>query len=141
VRSFEISYPVVGTVRWAISGDPASALLIAHTYLNPIMSAAFDAYHRRSGGPAMPGLLSAWQHVSGPFDVEGGVHEFDPTDGLVALLSSLGSGADRPVLDTSRLVTPDGSPPAPIDEVVRAIIDLLARAIVAQVQVSVEDLP
>jgi hypothetical protein len=139
VRSFDIRYPVVGSISMAYPGD---AIVIADTYFEPIMQGAFAAFHRHPRADRrMPALLLAWQTITGPFDVAGGAHSFDPDDGLLPLLLKLLAGPDRPVLDTSRLVTGDGAAPASIEDVLRAMIDILSGAIARGVQLEVVDLP
>jgi hypothetical protein len=137
VRSFEIRYPVVGLVRMSYPGED---IMIADTYFEPIMQAAFSRWHR-DGGDSMPAIIHAWQTQTGPFSVEGGAYAFDPDDGLAPMLRAVLAGHDRPFLDTSKLITPDGSAPAAIEDVVLAMIDILAEAVTRGAHIDVEDLP
>jgi hypothetical protein len=140
LRSLELSYPVVGTVKLARKASTEEPLLVADTYFNPLMEAALKALWSR-GTPAEPPprLLTMWQTREGAFDVEGGVHDFDPADGLVPLLKD--AAPFLPVLPTDKLSSVDGGIPASLEEARLALLAFLEAGVRASATMTVEDLP
>lgn len=136
--SFEIVYPVVGSVKFSWRGN--KTLSLADTYFEPLMDACFGALLSRDpSGANAPRVLRMWQEQTEAFDVEGGVFEFDPNDGLVDLLES--SAGALPILDTSLLRTPDGTPAPTLEDARRALISAFQEAMLAGSPVQIEDVP
>ena len=140
MRSLELSYPVVGTVKLARKASTEGPLLVADTYFDPLMEAALKALWSR-GTPAEPPprLLAMWQTREGAFDVEGGVHDFDPADGLIPLLKD--AAQFLPILVTDKLSPIDRGIPASLDEARLTLIAFLEAAVRASATMTVEDLP
>jgi hypothetical protein len=139
--SFDISYPVVGTVKLTPK-EPfeSQSFLVADTYFDPLMEAVLKSLWR-DGAPSRPAprLLTMWQERTGAFDVEGGIHDFDPADGLIALLVE--SKPFLPVLPTDKVLAPDRDVPATLDEVRVALIAFLEANLKSSTVMIVEDLP
>jgi hypothetical protein len=138
--SFEIFSPVVGTVKLTAKWPVGEALLVADTYFDPLMEAALKALWRE-GAPTRPAprLLTMWQERTGAFDVEGGVYDFDPADGLIPLLVE--AGPFLPVLSADNIRAADRAAPATLDEVRIAVIAFLESNARSSSVMTVEDLP
>jgi hypothetical protein len=138
--NFELSFPVVGSIKLSSTANSGDAFLVADTYFDPLMEAALKA-RWINGTPkeAAPRLLTMWQERTGAFDIEGGAHEFDPADGLVPLLEE--AGRFLPVFSTERL-QPVGRPaPATLEEVRLALVAFFNLAIQSGSPLTVEDIP
>jgi hypothetical protein len=138
MRSFEIVYPVVGSVKFSWGRD--KTLSLADTYFEPLMEASFAALLARDpSGANPPRLLRMWQERTEAFDVEGGVFELDPNDGLLDLLEA--SGGFLPELDTQALETGDGASAPSLEDARQALVFALRDAILAASNVRIEDIP
>ena len=140
MRSFELFYPVVGTVKLVRKDNSGDALLVADTYFDPLMEAALKPLWI-NGTPTRPTprLLTMWQERRDAFDAEGGVYEFDPADGLAPLLEE--ASPFLPDLPTDKLQASDQKSPANLEEVRQALIAFLEGGARAGSAITVEDLP
>ena len=135
--SFDIAYPVVGSVRFCWSGD--QVLSLADTYFEPLMTACFAVLLARDPSAATaPPLLRMWQRQTGAFDVEGGSFEIDSDDGLVDLLEE--ARDTLAPLDTRALETPDGSDAPSLEDARQALLFALRDARLGGARIQIEDI-
>ena len=138
MASFDIAYPVVGSVRFSRSGN--KVLSLADTYFEPLMHACFAAFLSRDpSGCHAPRLLRMWQEQTDAFDVEGGAFEIDPSDGLLDLLER--AKESLPALDTRTLETPDGSRAPSLEDARQVLILVLRDAILVGARIEIENIP